>query len=364
MSTHDTSTPRADEGTRFCTGCGAALTGMAFCQGCGAAVDAPQPAGPFPRHVAATQKAARAAGALPPVHLLDEIEATARLGTAPTPVPPAPTARRRWPIAVACGLLAVGAVAVALIVVLGGGSSSGGHDQRAAYVDKISTAFAPVDRANQHLSNVLGGLHGSTVSAAQSAVARAQGATSGARGALGALSAPAGSEQLTTKMRQALDREGTYLSAVATALDHPANPGVAQLQTLEGNLTNSLEAVGTPINAAAENVSGADAVTAWAVSARHAAAKRHRTAIQSAPGTATAPSPYANGRDCGGGLHAGPNTSCDFAANVRAAYEEAPGGAAAVRVYSPVTHEYYSMDCSPAGSGVTCSGGNSASVTW
>jgi hypothetical protein len=372
MSTHDTSMPRAGEATHFCTDCGTALTGTPFCPGCGAAVDSPAAAGPFPRHAAATQKAARAAGAsLPPVDFLDEVEATARLGDAgasgkPSPAQPAP--RRRWPIVVACGLLAVAAVAAALIVVLGGSSSSGGGDQHAAYLQKMSAAFAPVDRANQHLSNELDGLSAGHPAGAQAAVARAQSATSEARGALGALSVPAGSEQVTTRLRQALDREDTYLGAVSTALAHPSSPGVAQLQTLEGNLTNALEGVGAPIDATAQSVGGADAVTAWAVSARHAAARRHRQASQSgAAGAASAPAtpgPYANGRDCGDGIHAGPNTSCEFAANVRAAYDEAPGAAATVDVYSPVTGKTYSMDCRPAGSGTTCSGGNGASASW
>ena len=35
-----------------------------------------------------------------------------------------------------------------------------------------------------------------------------------------------------------------------------------------------------------------------------------------------------------------------------------------VQVYSPVTGQTYTMSCSPAGSGVTCSGGNGASVSW
>lgn len=68
------------------------------------------------------------------------------------------------------------------------------------------------------------------------------------------------------------------------------------------------------------------------------------------------------GTDCGGGLHAGPNTTCPFAENVRAAYDEAPG--AYVQAYSPVTNKSYSMDCTPVGAGVSCHGGNDATVSW
>ncbi|MGZ6637110.1 MAG: hypothetical protein ACXVHQ_37445 [Solirubrobacteraceae bacterium] len=68
--------------------------------------------------------------------------------------------------------------------------------------------------------------------------------------------------------------------------------------------------------------------------------------------------------NCGAGLHAGPHTSCPFAQNVRDAYNAAPGATASVRVFSPVTGQTYTMSCAAAGSGVTCSGANNASVTW
>ena len=77
-----------------------------------------------------------------------------------------------------------------------------------------------------------------------------------------------------------------------------------------------------------------------------------------------APPSLSGGRDCPGGLHAGPNTSCPFAQNVRDAYDSAPGTTASVRVFSPVTGQTYTMSCAAAGSGVTCSGANNASVTW
>src|SRR5207248_11670920 len=117
---------------------------------------------------------------------------------------------------------------------------------------------------------------------------------------------------------------------------------------------------------AAQSVSGSDALATWA---QHAArVPRHPRDSTGSPSTApappAAPSPFANGRACGGGLFAGPNTSCEFAQNVQDAYNQAPGLNATVRVSSPVTGQTYTMDCSPAGSGVTCSGGNNASVSW
>jgi hypothetical protein len=97
--------------------------------------------------------------------------------------------------------------------------------------------------------------------------------------------------------------------------------------------------------------------------AKERATRASRTQRGATPG-ALAPPSSSGGRNCGGGLHAGPNTSCPFAQNVRDAYNAAPGTTASVRVFSPVTGQTYTMSCAPAGSGVTCSGANNASVTW
>jgi hypothetical protein len=62
---------------------------------------------------------------------------------------------------------------------------------------------------------------------------------------------------------------------------------------------------------------------------------------------------------CGSGLAAGPNTSCAFAENVRAAYlTNGPGW---ISVYSPVTRRTYDMYCTPTSPHV-CTGGNNAAV--
>jgi len=97
-----------------------------------------------------------------------------------------------------------------------------------------------------------------------------------------------------------------------------------------------------------------------------ASATRRRTSGTQRGATSGSPSPpsLGGGMDCGAGLRAGPNTSCPFAQNVRDAYDAAPGATASVRVFSPVTGQTYTMSCAPAGSGVTCSGANNASVTW
>jgi len=64
---------------------------------------------------------------------------------------------------------------------------------------------------------------------------------------------------------------------------------------------------------------------------------------------------------CGGGVGAGSSTSCEFAMNVAGEYGSNPG-ASSIMAYSPVTDTFYTMSCSPSGSGTVCSGGNGASV--
>jgi hypothetical protein len=65
---------------------------------------------------------------------------------------------------------------------------------------------------------------------------------------------------------------------------------------------------------------------------------------------------------CGGGLSAGPNTSCPFAQEVRWAYESS-GGREHISAYSPVTGQTYRMDCTPGADVATvCTGGNNATV--
>ena len=57
--------------------------------------------------------------------------------------------------------------------------------------------------------------------------------------------------------------------------------------------------------------------------------------------------------NCGGGLTAGANTSCPFAENVRAAFEES--GSGILNVYSPTTGKTYRMYCT-SGSPHVCTG--------
>ena len=73
----------------------------------------------------------------------------------------------------------------------------------------------------------------------------------------------------------------------------------------------------------------------------------------------TSPGQSNNQTPCGNELTVGPDTTCSFAENVRAKYDEA--GPGTYEIYSPVTEKTYEMTCS-TGTPVTCTGGNNASV--
>jgi hypothetical protein len=63
--------------------------------------------------------------------------------------------------------------------------------------------------------------------------------------------------------------------------------------------------------------------------------------------------------NCGGGLSVGPNTSCGFAENVRAAYQRS--GSRVISADSPTTGRNYTMYCTSTSPHV-CTGGNNAAV--
>jgi peptidoglycan hydrolase-like protein with peptidoglycan-binding domain len=68
-------------------------------------------------------------------------------------------------------------------------------------------------------------------------------------------------------------------------------------------------------------------------------------------------------KDCGG-IYVSQTTSCEFAQNVRQEYYNVPGDSVEINVYSPVTHQTYTMACVRTDNRVTCRGGNNAEVTF
>lgn len=234
-----------------------------------------------------------------------------------------------------------------------------------------------VVRSNQKLSSSLSRLGTRRSTSAVRAVNDARTATASARGAVNALTVPKDARRIAANARQTLSREAAYLRAVSATLEDPAAPGAERAETLAANLTDALDVLAPAEADWSQSVAGADNLTGWAARNTRAAARRlaaerqaraKRAAARGERGNSGAPgatpSRGSSGTDCGGGLRAGPNTSCAFAANVRDAWGEAPGVTNTVRVYSPTTGDTYTMSCSPAGTGVTCSGGNNASVSF
>src|SRR4051794_26284636 len=105
MAIEDMHGVAATGAARFCAECGTGLQGGHFCPGWGHPVE--PVAGPFPRNGAAAERAAdvAASGYAPPAParqpvasrngLLDEIDATARLGVRPQPAAAPPIQRAR-----------------------------------------------------------------------------------------------------------------------------------------------------------------------------------------------------------------------------------------------------------------------------
>lgn len=77
--------------------------------------------------------------------------------------------------------------------------------------------------------------------------------------------------------------------------------------------------------------------------------------------TTTTTAPAGPSRSCGGGVAAGPDTSCAFALNTAKEWVDTSGGTT-LQVYSPTTKVSYTMRCSTGQQGTTCKGGKGAVV--
>lgn len=389
-----------DESTaNYCGACGEPMHGARFCSNCGAPTFARHAAEPIPGDVSRNGEAETVAGSgeQATAVLADTVTAPVRpsvvqarsVADAPTgrtfdrgrgevpPESPSLSRPRRRAVLIAAVVALLLAAAAAAVIFLVLPSRDDQPSAAANYRHRVAGIFGPVLGSNRQVSRELARLRGTHPTGARAAVRQAREAMTTARGALGALTVPAGQQALASSARQVLDHESAYLAAVAGALAHPTTASVASLDTLSSNLTAGLDAGGPTIAGTGQTVSGTGRLTAWVHQTRRAlkrqakrrAAKRAAASSGSAAtgtgaGSGATTNPYADGRDCGGGLFAGPNTSCAFAENVRDAYNEAPGLSATVQVYSPVTDQTYTMDCAPSGSGVTCSGANNASVSF
>jgi hypothetical protein len=290
------------------------------------------------------------------------------------PVVPEDSSRRRSggrAALIAGALIGIAAIAVAAVIF----SSGGGTSANPTYRQKLAASLTPLVSSNSQLSISLQALSGSNASAAKLATSQAQTALSTSRGALSVLTVPSGSVQLSQQTQQALTQESGYLQVVGATLGNPAGGSSSQLQALASNTASAFVPLQTVVPNASASIGGTAALATWAQQQTAAARRRQqRTAKKLVPPRATtttvtappttATPPPSTSTDCGGGLTAGPNTSCPFAENVQTAYNDAPGAFATLQVFSPVTNQTYTMSCAPAGAGVTCSGANDASVSW
>ncbi len=267
-------------------------------------------------------------------------------------------------------------IAIAAIVLLGGGGgrSSGGS----TYSQSLTAGLTPLISANQQLSSTLLALPSNDAhpTGAQTAAQQAQTALTSGQGAVGVLTVPTGSAPLSQQVKQALAEETGYLQVVSAILGSPTAAAATQLVPLASSTTAALVPLDSIISNASSSIGGTNNLVLWAQrqagNAQRARIQAQNNTLQQAVHSASqsassgggGSSPASSSTDCGGGLIAGPDTSCPFAQSVETAYEQAPGAAATVEAYSPVTNQTYAMSCAPAGSGVTCSGGNNASVTF
>jgi hypothetical protein len=256
----------------------------------------------------------------------------------------------------------------------------------AVYRQKLSSALAPMLAANRTLTGALQTLDGSntSITAAGNASSQAQSAVIGARGAVAVLAVPSSESTLSQQVGQALTDENGYLHTVSATLATPVGQTVSQLQTLATGAQSALVPLDAVAAGAGSSLGDTDNLISWAtgaaaLAARHQAAAQQRAqhaqqraAQQSSRGGSSQRSSSGSGGSaavssstpCGGGIIAGPNTSSPFALNVHAASEAAPGLNNTLQVFSPVTGQTYTMTCAQAGAGITCSGGNNASVSW
>jgi hypothetical protein len=391
MSTPVTTDGHLGDAPNFCKSCGSALAGGRFCPECGQAIAAMDDEFTVPDTVEELEAERERVSEPVDEHVDDAAdeaptephaprpEAAAPRRPSEPPVPPA--ARRRGglkPALVAgliAGLVLIAAAVVAVFVVA---PKDDGPSADTAYRAKVASAMGPVLGANSQASDALAHLRGkeiksSRASDARIAVGRAQRAITLATGAVGAMTIPAGSEQLARDTRQALDRERAYYANVSRVLNRPVSASTNGLQESAADLTSALSVAGPTVAGTEQTVNGTSRLVSWARTIRKAHAPEPTTGhggTGSAGGSGTATTTVApvtqasGGQSCGGGVFAGPNTSCPFALNTRDAYYEAPGSHATVRVFSPVTDTTYTMTCAPSGSGTTCSGANNASVTF
>ena len=378
----------ATEHAHFCTNCGTETGSARFCPDCGTPTSSGDEAPAVAPPVTDTAQQLTANTTTPseattttefPSQPAPAQKATGTFGTFPPP-PSVPTRtgadggahRSRVALIVAGAALGLAAIAVAVIILATGGSN-GSTNPSTAYHQKLTTALGPVVTANNALSSSLRDLSGANTTPAKSALSQAEQAVTAARGAVAVLSVPPAAAQLSQQVQQALTQENGYLQAVGATLSTQSQGNISQVRPLGTSASSSLVPLDVVTPGIGASLNGSDQLISWANGRVAAAAKAAKKKAAKKPATSSSSSgsssssnstSVSQGTDCGGGLNAGPDTSCPFAENVQQAWYQAPAGVDTLQVFSPVTDQVYTMTCTQAGVGVTCTGGNNASVSW
>jgi hypothetical protein len=280
---------------------------------------------------------------------------------------PAPARGRNWVVIAVCASALAAAGVTTTLLLTGGSEPARAAPATAAAVDEgetyratLKTTLAPVLRDNQRLSNALAQLSGRKVTGARAAVSRAKRSTTLAQGATGALTVPAESIEIGTATEQFLDRQASYLSAVAAILANPRSSSVSEIRTLQSNLTSAMIAAG----ASPKSVSGAGTLASWASRRKKAAARRTRAATASAPPKAAAAAPAPTGSACDQNISAR-GVGCSFASNTFWGYwlHTSRGDGTSFTVWDPSGSMLKTVNCSGTAP-VTCTTNAGGVVTF
>ncbi len=266
-----------------------------------------------------------------------------------------------WFAAGGVGALLAGTVLIVLLLSRG--------DTRAEYRTAMQGALRPMVEASPSVTTALRGLDGPGTSAARAAVSAARSATDDARAALNRIEAPEEAASDLRAARQSLSRQTTYLAAIDAVLRDPTSDQRDQLPSAEQALQSSLSDIAPASQDWGDDVGGASELVSWARersrarqrSAAAAARRRRAEEAEQAANAAAAATAAAQGSqpsDCGEGVTAGPNTSCEFAFDVRDAWRAVPGMTARVGVYDRRLGRSLSMYCTPVGNGMRCTSGS------
>ena len=265
----------------------------------------------------------------------------------------------RSALAAIAAIAAIAAVAFAVSLTLG--PSSGASDLSGAaaqYRQQLASSLRLVWSTN---SVVAAKLRADNRTGAMNAIKGLKFIISQESPTIGELPVPDGSSQLARGVQTALRAENHFLNSVLATLEKPSL--LAQAKQAFSSTSNAIGEISTVAPDGPQSVAAVNSQLAAWVSSRQALEAQH-AAVAAADTQAQNPAALTTSRDCGAGLYAGPDTSCEFALNVQQAYYKNPLPGAILQVYSPVTGDTYPMKCTPRGTGATCSGGVGATAWW